>query len=387
MLLPIEARAQSLDSLVNEAIEHSKIEIKIKQKEEELDIQLKNALKSKKDVEVFLEEQKKLEKYYELFSNDLPMTNQETTEFWDLAMQYGLEPVKMFNSEYYERVIYPRDIAWVELEQRKKIMKLELIGLKNDIKEKTYDLVYKYLNNVDTTYFQNQQLIYLVEMQKKSNQKYKLGKVSSQEIESNLFEIEKAKITLKNTELEEQNALSEISKQVGKNIFLEQKLSPTDQDVSEIREMEYYLDNALKNRFEIIEANVNLEMKKLALEKSKEVFYGESTVVYKQIYNEYLEANRQLSEVKNQIESKSLDYYLEATIAKLNMEKIKQEKIKIDKQFKNAIVEQKMGHISALDFQKVELEKLQIENKWKEGLRSLVLSNLRLENYVGNNVQ
>lgn len=377
------AMADGFTTLMDRAVEHSGVERKILQGEAQLDIQLKRALKAKKDTETFLEDQKKLGEYYELYSNDMPMSKADMDAYWDLVMQYGFQPVNMFNSEYYQSVIYPRDIAWREIEQKRAIMKDEIEELEGKVKLGACKVAYGYFDIREAKMLQQKQLEYLKANQKILKEKYDKGMISNVDVEKNTLDVQNAEYSISNLELDESNILMEFSKLIGESDFSKLKIDKPkfDKDELLIKELSEYIASAKVKRYEAVSKQLDYSIKVDSLNKAKDLFYGDSTIAYTEVYNAWVQAKTDLESTLNKIEQETTVYYLDMLTAKANVERLDKNLKLATQNFDEIKTKQLLGYITNIQLKGAELEYLTILNSYDKAIRDFDYAKLQLIYY------
>ncbi|MCX8130850.1 MAG: TolC family protein [Clostridia bacterium] len=182
--------------------------------------------------------------------------------------------------------------------------------------------------------------------QKKNEQdskKYKLGLISKLDVEASEYNLIKAKSELEAIKRSRENACRALNKYIGAPLNSSYGIITYDEtfDTSIVnKDINYYIEKALKERAEIVDAQKEIALKQLE----------KSILEVNDVGNIYRDTKRDYSTIKNEIES----LYLKIEKAKLDIEnEIKKAYLEIKKEENNV-----KRLLSSIDAQKRNHEKL-----------------------------
>lgn len=250
----------------------------------------------------------------------------------DLADSTTGEPKVLSKKEEYETFIMPQKIPWytvqcmIEKVSKQKETANETVDVK--VKEAYENLLYA----KEGYNLKNQLLQRMLKGYNDLTNSNKLGMSSDTQKKILEIEINKSKLDLDNLSKDIQNGEFQFKKALGINISTQIALIDSlDKTIIETKSYETYLQNALGNRMEIYNANIDLEEKKRTIDIIKE-YFSEEEYGLMNAQKELDEADVDLSDAKKNVEENIQRAYLdviqkrkEIDLASQNIDKSQQQ--------------------------------------------------------------
>lgn len=378
------AMADSLTEIMDRAVKHSNVDTLIKQGKKMADLQYKTALDAKETAEKTLSDQPKFQYYYDMVERGDIMMAEDWEYYWNHVMKYGPKPLTFYNNDYYEYIIYPKDVAWYEIQKKSEIIEAEIPFLEQQIKLGVIKLYNAYFELEEAEVLQGKTLDMQKEDLKQSELKYKKGLISKLELEKMGLQIKGSETSLANLKIQKQNVKIEIANLIGESDIDNLKIDNSDVEaVSEnYQDVFYYINLAQANRYDVKKQRLELEIKEFELNKAKEVFIGEHMIKYGEIKNARDEAAYKLDVLLKNTEKTTYEYFIELTNAKrvylqegIRFKEAKEtyNKMKLNRELEN---------ITANQFYGAEISYLQASQAYGKALRDYRYAFIQLKLYA-----
>ncbi|OFI06983.1 outer membrane efflux protein [Clostridium acetireducens DSM 10703] len=243
----------------------------------------------------------------------LLMTTKETSQLFAYKIMFkklGIDNPYISDREKFEKFIKPRDFFWYSMEAEIKKTRNKKSQLKNTIELstiKSFNVLYQ-LNQMvkikeDIYNIQNKDF-------KQTCIKFKNGQVSRLERDCVERELKKCALDLENTKRNKDNMEMNFKKLLGISLYKNIEIINKTDTAKLSLDKEDYLKNAIKNRAEILNDNIDIDVKKRELSIIKK-YLASKDIEWIEGENSVCQAEIKLNNSKNLIEKDILSSYIE----------------------------------------------------------------------------
>lgn len=378
------AMADDLFTLMGKSLKQARIEEKVNQGKAMMDIQYKRAIEGKEKAEKTLKDQPKFQYYYDKSRSGEIMLAEDWEYFWKYAEQYGPKPLTFYNNDYYQYIMYPKEVAWYEIDKNREILAAQIPDLETEVQLgviKLYNAYWELQEGID---LQAKNIQYLKGELDQAQSKYAKGLIAKNKLDEAVVNHKNAQLMLDNLKIDQLNLKREIGNLVGESDMDQLKIEPSNHEswLGKYYAMDYYVGQALNERYEMKKQRLELELRERELTKAKEVYIGENMLKYREIKASRDKAKADLDHLIKKIENQTNTYFIQMT----NAERMyKQEMIALkeaEKTYEKMKLNRKLGNITDNQFYGAEVSYFQAKQAYGKALRDFEFAMLQLKLYT-----
>lgn len=380
-----EAITFTLDDCMNKAVDYSHQTAVLEQQIEDLWKQQNDLMEMSNAVQQQLDLLARFEGLYEKRENGITFTLQEQGEFLGYQYMFGLKPPEYTQAELFNNFIKNRDFphysVWATVQNLYTNKTATVASIKMGVKQ----LFDSATDMQDSLLLQQE----LYDNMKKQNEqmlaKYKNGLVSEINKYISDVSLEKQRLSIEKLKRSLANMKMSLKQQIG--ILLQQEivLDPynNSKGIKPFNTYSTYLNQALKNRFEILIAKMDLQVKQREDDIVKQYFTNE-------LLSERMDADQALEEkdiaykeavnnVTADISSGFKDVQLKKSNFHISVAKLQNE----ERRYKDAELKYNKGLISIADLWNAEISSTQARVSYNKAMRDYNNAVYRLDAACG----